>query len=396
MVDFLVGDASTSATDVLVRAAGFHVASIAGLYQWRVRPSFRQRLRDVVRRERYTVIHWFEFHDGVREAAIVAREAGCAFVWTVTSGGVPASYHGLNRVAVYTQEIAEDVRRRSPTTVPHVLPARLDFRMLSSDVRERARTTVRPLLGIAETDLLIVRVARCADVYLRSVRLGVELASRLVRDGQGAVFLHAGYEQDSAVAQDIRNCVNQANALAGRTVAHSVTDNLLAGVDYIAAADVCIASGRSALEAVALERPTIVAWGARYLGMVDAGNIARVAETNFQGRQSERVSSDEDVLARMREAIDARAADEVTARQTQSACAAFVREHYSVERAADAYEQLYADRTVNVESLFRAAWNPSWLSRELFHRLPAGVRRARLLRPLRRAWAARANSGTID
>jgi glycosyltransferase involved in cell wall biosynthesis len=333
-------------------------------------------------------MHWLEFYDAVRDAALVARDTGRAFVWTVTSGGAPIDYYGLNRVVVFTREVAEDARRRSPGTAVHVLPARIDFRPLTPEIRARARREIRQTFGLADDDLLVVRVARCAKTYLRSVRLGLALAGRLGRDGRRAAFLHAGFAQEPDVAREIRRLVEQANADAGRTIAHSVTEPLEAGTRYAAAADVCLGSGRTAIEAIALERPTLVAWGARYLGLVDASNIAAMADTNFQGRWSQRVVSDEDVVEQMHDALRARLADGGVAARVQASCAQFVRERHSVERAAEVYERLYADRTVTVAGALAHFGNPQHLGREILRRLPAGLADRGIIGRLRRARAS--------
>jgi hypothetical protein len=390
VVDVLVhaGDRASAGTDTLVREAGFATVPIAGLYSWTGHGAFRRRLREIVRGGAYDAMHWLEFYDAVRDAALVARDTGRAFVWTVTSGGAPIDYYGLNRVVVFTREVAEDARRRSPGTAVHVLPARIDFRPLTPEIRARARREIRQTFGLADDDLLVVRVARCAKTYLRSVRLGLALAGRLGRDGRRAAFLHAGFAQEPDVAREIRRLVEQANADAGRTIAHSVTEPLEAGTRYAAAADVCLGSGRTAIEAIALERPTLVAWGARYLGLVDASNIAAMADTNFQGRWSQRVVSDEDVVEQMHDALRARLADGGVAARVQASCAQFVRERHSVERAAEVYERLYADRTVTVAGALAHFGNPQHLGREILRRLPAGLADRGIIGRLRRARAS--------
>jgi hypothetical protein len=388
VVDVLVRadlDAFSAGTDAFVREAGLTTVSVAGLYSWAGHGAFRRRLRDVVRGGEYDAIHWFEFYDAVRDAALVARDTGRAFVWTVTSGGVPIDYYGLNRVVVFTREVAEDARRRSPDTAVHVLPARIDFRTLTLEARERARREIRQALGVADDELLVVRVARCANTYLHSVRLGLALAGRLRRDGRRAVFLHAGFVHEPDVAREIRRLVERANADAGRTVAHSVTEDLDAGTRYAAAADVCLGSGRTAIEAVALERPTLVAWGARYLGLVDASNIAAMADTNFQGRQSREIASEEDVVDQMHHAVCTRLASGGAAARVQASSAQFVRDRYSVESAADVYEQLYADRAVTVAGALTHFGNPQHLGREILRRLPARLADRGLIGRLRRA-----------
>jgi len=375
----------SAATTTLIRAAGFPVVLIAGVYALPFQQSFRRRLRDLVRQTPYDALHWFELHAGVRDAAIVAARERRAFVWTVTSGGVPSGYYGLPRVVVFTKEVAEDARRRSPRTVVHVLPARIDLRSLTPDVVEAARHEIRSRLAIDDRELLVVRVARCSSVYLRSVHWGLALAERLVREGRPARFLHAGYVEDPGVADEIRRLVDQANRSAGRTVAWSVTDDVEAGTRYLAAADVCIGSGRSAIESVALERPTLVAWGSRFPGIVDAENIEQMADTNFQGRNTERIVSDDEVVGRMRDAVSRRFDEPDRGAAIQMDAARFVRSQYSVESAAEVYEHLYFDRTMTVDGALEYYANLRHLGRELYHRLPLNVRAGRTVSALRRA-----------
>lgn len=372
-------------TAALLRAGGFAVYRVTDPYATFGRPSFRESLRALVRREAFDALHWFEIHAGVRGAALVAASERCAFMWTVTSGGVPGGYYGLNRVAVYTSEVAADVQRRSPRTEVHVLPARIDFRPLDATYVASARTTIRARYGVGDEDLLVVRVARCAGVYLRSIRAGVALARRLNASGRRAVFLHAGYVEDVEAADEIRRVVDDANRTAERVFAHSVTGDLDAGTRYAAAADVCIASGRSAIESLALGRPTLVAWGSRVLGLVDDTNIEAMAGTNFQGRDAAKVPSDEAMAAGMERALAARLSAPAEERaRVHEACARFVRARYSVERAAEIYEALYGDRTVTVEGGLACYGNVRHVGREVFYRLPSGLRYSRAVNFLRR------------
>jgi hypothetical protein len=390
-IDFVVGASadsgragSSGVTASLIHAAGFPVIPIEGEYAPSGRRSFRRNLRDLVRRNPYDALHWFE-SDALRDAALAAAAENRAFVWTVTSGGVPAGYCGLNRVVVYTQEVADDVRRRSPDTAVHVLPARIDLRPLDRSFVERARREIRSRLGIAESDVLIVRVARCTGHYLKSVGFGIALAERLAREGRPARFLHAGYVEDRDVALEIRRAVDRANALAGRPLAFSVTDDVEVGTRYAAAADVCIGSGRSAIEAVALQRPTMVAWGSHYLGMVDAANIEAMARTNFQGRNTREIVSDEDIITEMHDAVRSRLGEPEQGALTHELCARLIWERYSVEHAAATYERLYADRMVTVESFLTHYSNTRNLGRELYYRLPPSIRFTRAVSFLRRA-----------
>ena len=367
-----------------MRDGGFTVFHAPDLYASPGQPSFRHHLRALVRGTPYDALHWFDIHAGVRDAALVAASERRAFVWTVTSGGVPEGYLGLNRVVVYTEEVAADARRRSPVATVHVLPARLDLRGLDKAFVERARRDIRGRFMLADEELLIVRVARCSAVYLRSVRAGIELARRLSQAGRRARFLHAGYIEDRAVAREIRSVVDEANASWSDPLASSVTDDVETGTRYAAAADVCIGSGRSAMEGIVLGRPTLVAWGSRYLGMVDADNLDAIAATNFQGRNSERVLSDDDVVDRMQHAVLSRLSDADAAARIHETCAQVVRARYSVDSAAEAYEQLYLDRAVTVDGPFRYYGNPRHLGREVFHRLPPGIRFSRPIDWLRR------------
>lgn len=376
-IDFLVATPGEPVRTALITDAGFRVVPIKSHYARFWRSSFHQDLRRLVRRSSYDVLHWFELH-GLRQAALIAAEEKRAFVWTHTSGGVVApGYYGLNRVVVYTREVATDVSRRSPKTTVHLVPARLDLRSLDRRFVDAARRDVRSAIGVHDTDLLIVRVARCSSVYLQSVRLGIELAVQLTRLGRSAMFLHAGYEEEPETKAQIDRLVGLANAGSVRPVAYSLTEDLQAGTRYMAAADVCIASGRSAIEALALERPTLVVWSSRYLGMVNEANIQQVADTNFQGRDTEKAGSDEEIVSGMLDAVRERLAEPDHGARSQGACGRFIKEHYSVETAADAYEQLYADRVVTVDGFLKHYSHPRHLARELYHRLPPSLRFSR-------------------
>jgi hypothetical protein len=62
-----------------------------------------------------------------------------------------------------------------------------------------------------------------------------------------------------------------------------------------------------------------------------------------------------------------------------------VRDRYSVESAADVYEQLYADRAVTVAGALTHFGNPQHLGREILRRLPARLADRGLIGRLRRA-----------
>jgi hypothetical protein len=374
-IDFLVAAPADPVRTTLITGARFRIVTIHDPYA-RLRPSFRRSLRDVLYGGSYVVLHWFEL-TALRRAALVAARAQRGFLWTHTSGGAPPGYYGLNRVVVYTPELARDVERRSPKTTAHVAPARIDLRSLDRRFVDDARRAVRSALGVRDGELLIVRVARCTSVYLPSVRIGLALARRLNRAGQPAVFLHAGYSEDALTTRHISAFVSQANREADRPFAHSLTEGLEDGVRYLAAADVCIGSGRSAIEALALARPTFVIWESRYLGLVDEQNIQAIGDTNFQGRNSDIAWSDEEVVDRMSDAIRDRLAEPDQGAARQAACARFIREHYSVEAVAGVYERLYADTAVTVDGFFRHVTNPRQLGRELFYRLPPEIRFSR-------------------
>jgi hypothetical protein len=371
-IEFVVD--ATAGSDDLIRASGFPVHRDLSVYSTPLRPSFRASFRSLVERTGCDAIHWFEKRAGIRGAAAAARDAGRSFVWTVTSGGPPDEYYGLNRVAVYTPEVAQHAARRSPGTTVHVLPARISVTEIDRALDSRSRGDIRAQFKIPDTSLLIVRVARCARVYVPSIKLGLGLTEHLNDSGRPAVFVHAGFVNEPEAATEIRSLVDAANRRAGRSIAFSET-NPLAGVRYLAAADVCVASGRSAIEALALGRPTIVAWGSQCLGLVEPGNIDEIARTNFQGRLATAPPSGKETTA----AGIARILQHDFQGDEQQArvfCSQFVRSRYSVEKAAEAYEALYEDRRVTLDSAARYYSNPRNVATELRGWIPIGVRRS--------------------
>jgi glycosyltransferase involved in cell wall biosynthesis len=362
-VDLAVDRQVTS--DEVIRAAEFRVLAMDTRPMRPFRLGFTGVLRAIARDGRYDAIHWFEVAGGVWHAARAAAAEGRAFVWTVTSGNPPPAYYGLNRAVVFTSEVADDLRRRSPRTTAHVVPARIDPATLDPDFVRNVRAEVRSRLGIPAARLLVVRVARCNRLYIPGVRLGIRLAERLNAAGRDAAFLHAGYPQEPEAAAAIAGLVADANLRARRVVAWSETRDVALGTRFAAAADVCIASGRSAIEAIALERPTFVVWEHRYLGLVDDHSIADLADTNFQGRLSPRMGDDEQVVAAMAQAIATRLNDPERAERIARACAAFVESRYSIDEAAAVYERLYADRTIALDGPLRHFAGPGQFIHEL-------------------------------
>jgi hypothetical protein len=382
IADFLV-DASTADTG-LIRDAGFRVFDADYLNGDFFQRRFTHRLNGLVRAERYDAIHWFETFHGVYEAARVAAATDCAFVWTVTSGGPPPDYHGLNRAVVYTREVADHARQKDARIAIYLQPARVSFDDFTDTFIAESREEVRRRLGVDHDTLLVARVARCAQVYLPSIRHGLELSEAFNRRGRRAMFLHAGYVQASAVAREIRAAVEAANARARRIVAHTETEDVAYGAKYLAAADICISSGRSAIEAVALARPTLINWGHRYLGIVTIDNIRGMAESNFQGRLAAPTASSDRTVEHMLEDVGGHLHDRETSTRSLADCSAYVREHYSAERAADEYTRLYLDRTVTCDGPFKHYFHPRRFAREIRRALPRRIRHHPSMNLLRR------------
>jgi hypothetical protein len=92
----------------------------------------------------------------------------------------------------------------------------------------------------------------------------------------------------------------------------------------------------------------------------------------------------------MADAVYGRLASDDAAR-IQASCAQFVRERYSVESAADVYEQLYADRAVTVAGALAHFSNPQHLGREILRRLPAGLANRGVIARIRRTRASPAS-----
>ena len=134
------------------------------------------------------------------------------------------------------------------------------------------------------------------------------------------------------MAVRIQELVDAVNQRAGRTIARTETQDVAQGARYLAAADFCVASGRSALEALALARPALIVWGSRYLGMVDTDSIQQLAATNFQGWNASGSAPDGEEVRRMSEAVHRRLEHPAQSGDIQAACARFVEEHYTRSR----------------------------------------------------------------
>jgi len=372
-VEFLVGaKLAGKETPALIEEAGFHIHALEIRKDGILRRPFEAEVRSLLRACRFEVVHLVGHLRGLPELARACRKEGRSFLWTLPSGGAPKRFEGLNRVAVFTPEVAEEVRRTSPRTVPHILPARIDFRPLDELAVAGNRSEVRRQFGIPEDALLIVRVARAHPLYLKSVRIGIHLAEQLAAEGRPTFFLHAGYPQEQEVAELIRDLVLRANERAGRRIAFTESDDVALGARYMAAADLCIASGRSALEAIGLGRTTLLAWGDGVPGLVDDVSIATHADTNFQGRLEPSPIDEGGCLRQTLAALKARLADPEEDARIREVCARFVRERYSIQGAAVRYEELYWDRTIRVVSPMGAYLSPSRIGRAISERVRRG------------------------
>lgn len=355
VVEFLIHTHLEPATETpdLITAKGFGLHAMEIRKDGRLRRPLERGVRALLREGQFDGVHVVGYRAGILELARACRREGRFFLWTIPSGGTVRRYNGLNRVVVFTREVAEDVREKSPRTTAHILPARIDFRTLGDISREEVRREVRQRLGIPQEALLVVRVARCHSLYLKGICLGLRLVEMLCQEGYPSFFLHAGYPQESEIVDEIGRMVRGVNERAGRAIAFTETEEVAFGARYMAAADLCIASGRSALESLGLGKTTLLHWGDRYLGAVEGSSIEALADTNFQGRRENSIPDEEADLQAMLAIARERLSDPENFREDRELCARFIRERYSIQGAADEYERLYMDRTVAVEGPLR-------------------------------------------
>jgi glycosyltransferase involved in cell wall biosynthesis len=215
---------------------------------------------------------------------------GCPYI--TTSHGIYSTNWGMGFITTWGKRIiavSEDVKKHlihnfkvSPKRI-HVIPNGIDLDKFNPKVDESA---VLSELGLSFDDIKIVYISRLmgarGEIALRLIEALPEIKKqfpnvKLVLVGEGDK-----YEIISKCAADYNRMTGSKSVL--------VTGARLDTPMLMKLADVAVGVGRVALEAMAMEKPVIIAGEAGFMGALTPENFEEARQHNFSGRGAKRAS----------------------------------------------------------------------------------------------------------
>ena len=188
-----------------------------------------------------------------------------------------------------------------------------------------------------------MRIVRHAPEYEAGLIAGADAVLRLYRAGVDVRFVHIGFVAPAAVEsyRRVQRHFAAVNQQVGTEVALTVQDEALEALRYLPLADVALASGRAAFEAMLFSKPVVISGVNGFAGRVDSGTVDEIAHYNFSGRN---VAERKDEAVSVRE-LAAAIGDLLADRAAYDEIAAFgrtyVEENLDVRGAVDRYEARY-------------------------------------------------------
>ncbi len=274
-IRFLIGEASP---DAVVRGAGFTPV--------RVRHRFRTDLAAQTGEE-FDAIHLFSTL-GLVESASLGVRRDKPVIYT-RCGGPPVReplelklMRRLNPplLTCLSSENQAELRELCPAAEVQVIPARIDTGELRARQNSEKWLEFRRKHGIEPEAKIILRIARIGPAYTRGILEGIDAAAELRKRGRKVTFVHIGYADVPALAEQVRTrCAEVPFAVSDETVAMDAQS-------YLGMADAIFGMGRTAFEALAVGCPLFLVNKDGYSGLVQKDNIDSFAEFNFSGRNA--------------------------------------------------------------------------------------------------------------
>lgn len=259
-------------------------------------------ISDIVRQNKVDIIHaharipawichWVEYM------------TGCPYI--TTSHGIYSTGWGMGLLSTWgnrTIAVSEDVKNhlvqnfKVDPDIIHVIPNGIDLKKFDPNVDT---TAVEKELGILPTDLKIVYISRLmgarGEIALRLIEAMPEIQDefpdvRLAVIGEGDKF-----SAISKMSKEYNNRVGIQKVI--------VTGARLDTPQIMNMADVAVGVGRVALEAMALEKPVIIAGEAGFMGVLTPRNFKEAHKHNFSGRGSDRQTSASTIAKSIRELL---------------------------------------------------------------------------------------------
>lgn len=262
---------------------------------------------------------------------------GCPYI--TTSHGIYSTGWGMGLISAWGQKViavSEDVKKHliagfkvNPDKI-FVIPNGIDLEQFDPNIDS---SPVEKQLGLKHEDLKIVYISRLmgarGEIALRLIK-----ALPQIKDSFPNVKLIVVGEGDKY--ESIAKMANQYNEKASENSV-IVTGARLDTPHIMNMADVAVGVGRVALEAMAMEKPVIIAGEAGFMGILKPENFELAKKHNFSGRGSSMTTDSENIAS----AIKTLLSDEQLRKSLGSFGREEVAKYFSIESMTNQVLKIY-------------------------------------------------------
>ena len=312
-------------------------------FYWRDYLPLKKYIHDL----RPHIIH--TFLKGIPQLALIGRGTGSKLVATICGGKPHKFFPKMSPTTVFSEELRQWLLSRGvPDQYIYVIPGRMNLRIPDRD--EDVDIFLEKHGLAADTSPLIFMICRTDKMkVLERFFLAAELFSR--QNNLGA-FIHigAGNTYWGKQEESVRQMAVAVNERAGRKVLVSTDCGSNQPVKFLHLATVVAGMGRTAFEAMAMGKPTLILSNEGFGGLVCLSEIEQIAKFNFTARHlSQRDVSPEYSAQRFVEAVQKLLQDQFLYDEV----AAFGRKYYTdeldVSKAVDRYEEIYFAQNIRYD-----------------------------------------------
>jgi hypothetical protein len=237
------------------------------------------------REEGVQIIHAFDPMSSFI-AHLVARKTGIKKVLTIPGGPVPKRLLRSVPVVVYSKELAEGLARihKYEACEIQVNAARIELDNVPGPDAEKERELKE--LGIDLSAPIVMMIARIAQDKIRSILFMVETTKHLALLNPEVQFVHFGVTSNPAIRKKVKGAMTECNHATGRPTARLVDYHVLTPSRFYPYASLVAGVGRSALEGMLCQRPTVIVGEQGFAGLVCPETVDKLAYFNFSGRDA--------------------------------------------------------------------------------------------------------------
>ena len=293
-------------------------------------------LADIVKKHEVNIIH---AHARIPAwvSQWVSFMTGCPYI--TTSHGIYSTGWGMGLITTWGRKViavSEDVKKHlingfkvNPDKIS-VIPNGIDLEQFNPKVDS---SQIEKQLGLKQDDLKIIYISRLmgarGEIALRLIEAMPEIGKvfptvKLVVVGEGDKY--------EAIKQLAAECNSKASE--NKVI---ITGARLDTPLFMNMADVAVGVGRVALEAMAMEKPVIIAGEAGFMGILSPENFKMAKKHNFSGRGAEMRTN----AVNMADAIKALLSDAELRKKLGTFGRQEVAKYFSIETMTDEVLKVY-------------------------------------------------------